>query len=467
MANEPTFAQQQVTEETLSESDRIRQRIQNYKAQLSPNALSVIEVMLNQQLTSGLIKPGDLDALILLRDDVNKASIDYKTQLDNAQRRLSELAETEAAEKVAAEEAKMQDLVDSRDAERSRRKGVEDRMAQMEAVLASHGISMDLNQDGVIGLKEGQEASELTDEEQEQVDDMIEVEKDNITSKPSRAFQMARMMNPQAKENDWTEPMIESGINTAPEPSVSDEQMAAANEIAEQDEVGYDANGSPTTESNIVAPQSETTNTIYKDTHAWADNEEKERKSFQEWTEEQQELELEIPEDAKGTEEFLEEVDKVEKDAKRTDLADGVYLEEREVEEPAPVPSAPIISNSQLPTTEDIPGDEEDEPEFVLSRDKVKIIPEIPEEQEEEFEEITIPSESDLKAMTKKAIAEQANVLDFDVPTTLTKPKMIESFLQQTEDFISGLQESGEFVSATSSEDEDDDTDNNQDGGYF
>ena len=457
MANEPTFAQQQVTEETLSESDRIRQRIQNYKAQLSPNALSVIEVMLNQQLTSGLIKPGDLDALILLRDDVNKASIDYKTQVDNAQRRLTELAETEAAEKVAVEEAKMQDLVDSRDAERSRRKGVEDRMAQMEAVLASHGISMDLNQDGVIGLKEGQEASELTAEEQEQVDDMIQVDKENITSKPSRAFQMARMLNPES--------------------SVSDEQMAAANEIAEQEEVGYDANGSPTTESNIIAPQSETTNTLFADTHAWADNEDKERtefedkvegarQSFAEWNEENSQLELEIPEDAKGTDDFLEEVEKVEQDAKRTDLADGVYLEEREVEEPtpelatmtAPPPSAPVISNSQLP---------EDEPEFVMTGERVKIIPEIPEEQEEEFEEITIPSESDLKAMTKKTIAEQASVLDFDVPTTLTKPKMIESFLQQTEDFISGLQESGEFVSATSSEDEDDDTDNNQDGGYF
>jgi len=350
----------------------------------------------------------------------------------------------------------MQDLVDSRDAERSRRKGVEDRMAQMEAVLASHGISMDLNQDGVIGLKEGQEASELTAEEQEQVDDMIQVDKENITSKPSRAFQMARMLNPES--------------------SVSDEQMAAANEIAEQEEVGYDANGSPTTESNIIAPQSETTNTLFADTHAWADNEDKERtefedkvegarQSFAEWNEENSQLELEIPEDAKGTDDFLEEVEKVEQDAKRTDLADGVYLEEREVEEPTPElatmtppPSAPVISNSQLP---------EDEPEFVMTGERVKIIPEIPEEQEEEFEEITIPSESDLKAMTKKAIAEQASVLDFDVPTTLTKPKMIESFLQQTEDFISGLQESGEFVSATSSEDEDDDTDNNQDGGYF
>jgi hypothetical protein len=70
--------------------------------------------------------------------------------------------------------------------------------------------------------------------------------------------------------------------------------------------------------------------------------------------------------------------------------------------------------------------------------------------------------------MTKSSIHEQANLVDFDVPKSLTKVKMIESFLQQTEAFIADLQESGEFVSATSKEeDDDDDTDNNQDGGYF
>ena len=215
MAENKTFAEQRVTEPELSESDRIRQRIQDYKAQLSPNTLQVIQIMLEAQLKSGLMKPADLDALVMLRDEVNKAQIEYNTQVQNAQRRLQDLSETEMAEKVAAEEAKIQAIVDSRDAERARRKNVEDRLAQMEAVLASHGISMDLNQDGVVGLTEGQVADELTEEEQAQVDEMIQVEKDNITSKPSRAFQVARALNP--------------------EPAVSDEDMAKANEIADED----------------------------------------------------------------------------------------------------------------------------------------------------------------------------------------------------------------------------------------
>ena len=184
MVDEATFAQQQVTEETLSESDKIRQRIADYKAQITPNSLQVIEVMLQQQLSSGLIKPGDLDALMILRDDVNKASIDYRTQLENAQRRLTDLAQDEVIEKAQAEEAKIAAIVDARDSERQRRKDAEGRLAQVEAVLASHGISMDLNQDGHIGLAEGQVADELTVTEQQQVDNIVSVEKDNTAEAP-------------------------------------------------------------------------------------------------------------------------------------------------------------------------------------------------------------------------------------------------------------------------------------------
>jgi hypothetical protein len=487
MVDEATFAQQQVTEETLSESDKIRQRIADYKAQITPNSLSVIEVMLQQQLSSGLIKPGDLDALMILRDDVNKASIDYRTQLENAQRRLTDLAQDEAIEKAQAEEAKIASIVDSRDTERQRRKDAEGRLAQVEAVLASHGISMDLNQDGHIGLAEGQVADELTVEEQQQVDNIVSVEKDNIAEapvepidrrdrdyddvqpkKPSHAFSLARAMNPGQSESEIMQDELE------PIQNVSDEMMSVAHELASDYETE-----DPTPPSIGNAPQSETHYDLFEDTHAWADREDSERKSFQEWNEEQGELELTVPEDAKGTKEFFKEVEQVERSSTRQEIADGVYIEEREVSEPTPTSSAPIISASQLPgdetehfkspvdtnsysTTEHDESDDLEDAKRVVIKD-VKIIPEIP---EEEYDEVTIPSESDLKAMTKSSIHEQANVLDFDVPKSLTKVKMIKSFLQQTEEFVSKLQESGEFVSATSS-DANDDTDNNQDGGYF
>ena len=399
MAENKTFAEQRVTEPELSESDRIRQRIQDYKAQLSPNTLQVIQIMLEAQLKSGLMKPADLDALVMLRDEVNKAQIEYNTQVQNAQRRLQDLSETEMAEKVAAEEAKIQAIVDSRDAERARRKGVEDRLAQMEAVLASHGISMDLNQDGVVGLTEGQVADELTEEEQAQVDEMIQVEKDNITSKPSRAFQVARALNP--------------------EPAVSDEDMAKANEIADEIEEF---------EKKI----------------------EETKKSFKEWDEENKQESFDFKPSGTTTESFMDEVERV------NEVADA---DEQ-------LSSAPVVSAGQV-NEEQAEELAEENPEFVLHRESVRMVDEMPEQVEEEYEEVTIPSESELKSMTKAKINEIAVGLDFDVPTSLTKNKMIESFLTQTDEFIQSLQDSGEFVSATDSDEDGDDKTNIKDGGYF
>ena len=405
MAENKTFAEQRVTEPELSESDRIRQRIQDYKAQLSPNTLQVIQIMLETQLKSGLMKPADLDALVMLRDEVNKAQIEYNTQVQNAQRRLQDLSETEMAEKVAAEEAKIQAIVDSRDAERARRKGVEDRLAQMEAVLASHGISMDLNQDGVVGLTEGQVADELTEEEQAQVDEMIQVEKDNITSKPSRAFQVARALNP--------------------EPSVSDEAMAKANELADELEEF---------EQKI----------------------EETKKSFKEWDEENKQESFDFQPSGTTTESFMDEVERVQEVAD----ADEILTED------VPPSSAPVVSAGQV-NEEQAEELAEENPEFVLHRESVRMVDEMPEQVEEEYEEVTIPSESELKSMTKAKINEIAVGLDFDVPTSLTKNKMIESFLTQTDEFIQSLQDSGEFVSATDSDEDGDDKTNIKDGGYF
>ena len=399
MAENKTFAEQRVTEPELSESDRIRQRIQDYKAQLSPNTLQVIQIMLEAQLKSGLMKPADLDALVMLRDEVNKAQIEYNTQVQNAQRRLQDLSETEMAEKVAAEEAKIQAIVDSRDAERARRKGVEDRLAQMEAVLASHGISMDLNQDGVVGLTEGQVADELTEEEQAQVDEMIQVEKDNFTSKPSRAFQVARALNP--------------------EPTVSDEAMAKANQLADELEEF---------EQKI----------------------EETKKSFKEWDEENKQESFDFKPSGTTTESFMDEVERVNEVAEADEE----------------LSSAPVVSAGQV-NEEQAEELAEENPEFVLHRESVRMVDEMPEQVEEEYEEVTIPSESELKSMTKAKINEIAVGLDFDVPTSLTKNKMIESFLTQTDEFIQSLQDSGEFVSATDSDEDGDDKTNIKDGGYF
>jgi hypothetical protein len=92
------------------------------------------------------------------------------------------------------------------------------------------------------------------------------------------------------------------------------------------------------------------------------------------------------------------------------------------------------------------------------------------EEVEEEYEEIVIPSEGDLRSMTKKEIESQAAILGFEtVSTSSTKEVMIENFLSETEAYIKQLQDDGEFVSATE-QNEDEDSSSNpdiRDGGFF
>ena len=438
---EQTFAQQTVTEE-LTESDRIRKRITEFKSSLNPNVLGVISLMIDNQLKSGMIKPADLDAIVALRDEINKAQIEYNTQIQNAQKRLTDLAEIDQAEQIAKQEAAIQAIKDAETVERQRRKEAEQRLANMEAVLLSHGISMDLNADGKVGLQSGQTATQLTAQEQAQVDAMVQVEKDNIATapvqpsepkEPSRAFQMARMVNPVVEEEPFSndEDFVEK---------VEETKKAFKDFVAEE----------PTPEIE-VAP----TGTSFTPTGT-------------------------------TTESFLDEVERVNEVAEadeeisdedyapvRQELADGVYIEERETPEPAPSPSAPVISNSQRPEEpsldigyeepkESIPTYDTEEDMLAAAQEKLDNA----QVEEEEYEEVTIPSESELKAVTKAAILEQGKMLDFVLDTKDTKAVMIASFLTQVDEFIASLQESGEFVSAENDEGENDNP-NIQDGGYF
>lgn len=429
---EQTFAQQTVTEE-LTESDRIRKRITEFKSSLNPNVLGVISLMIDNQLKSGMIKPADLDAIVALRDEINAAQIEYNTQIQNAQKRLTDLAEIDQAEQIAKQEAAIQAIKDGETAERQRRKEAEQRLANMEAVLLSHGISMDLNADGKVGLQSGQTATQLTAQEQAQVDAMVQVEKDNIATapvqpsepkEPSRAFQMARMVNPVVEEEPFSndEDFVEK---------VEETKKAFKDFVAEEPTTDFTPTGT-TTESFL---------------------DEVER----------------VNEVAEADEELSDE----DYAPVRQELADGVYIEERETPEPAPSPSAPVISNSQRPDEpsldigyeepkESIPTYDTEEDMLAAAQEKLDNA----QVEEEEYEEVTIPSESELKAMTKAAILEQGKMLDFVLDTKDTKAVMIASFLTQVDEFIASLQESGEFVSAENDEGENDNP-NIQDGGYF
>ena len=478
---EPTFSETMVVPE-LSESDRIRERIQNFKSQLNPQVLGVITMMLDNQMKSGMIKPADLDAVVVLRDEINKAQIEYNTQIQNAQKRLQDLAEQEQAEIVAKQEAAVQAIRDSATEERQRRKTAEERLSNMEAVLLSHGISMDLNNDGVVGLQTGMTATPLTATEQAQVDAMVQVDKDNIATAPvqstpavdkapSRAFQMARFMNPEPEETeenvseDVQSTVNETNTEWTPSGTTTESFMDEVAKVEEVAQAEAELSESETMQADLEPISNRETYDRSEDFQEKVDDA---RASFKEWAEQnvaEEALQETVSEDVQSTE--------PETNTVRKPIADGVYVEEREVVEPT-VPSAPVISNSQRPTEpsldigyetpkETITTYDTEEDMLAAAQEKIDNAPVV---EEEEYEEVTIPSESELKAMTKTGILAQGTMLDFKLDIKDTKAVMIASFLTQVDEFISSLQESGEFVSAESEEGENDNPDI-QDGGYF
>lgn len=164
---------------------------------------------------------------------------------------------------------------------------------------------------------------------------------------------------------------------------------------------------------------------------------------FEDTLESLEDVELEVPEDAKGTEDFFAEVEAVQ------ERVDSDFSS-----------SAPVISNSKLPDIKTY--DSEEDLQAHIDEKNADV--------EDEYEEVTIPSESELQAMTKKQIHETAQSLSFDdVTTSMTKSVMIETFVKSTNDYIDSLKESGEFVSAetTDSSESSPNEDDRQDGGYF
>lgn len=211
--------------------------------------------------------------------------------------------------------------------------------------------------------------------------------------KPSKAFEVARLLNP------VTEPSVDP----------ISEQMKQAHEIEEE------------SIEDAYVPQSETT----------------------------EEIILDVPEDAKGTEEFFEEVESVANAVVEEDLPVEETVEEVKEE---PKPSAPIITGGNAPSLKNVKV--LDEPPVVT--------------QEEEFEEIVIPDVKDLNRMTKAKISEAADKLNFDIDINTTKQGMIDSFVEQSEKLITELTDSEGFVSSTTTgTDDNEENVDRQDGGYY
>lgn len=503
------FASEQVVPE-LTELQKVQQRIANYQIGINPQSASAVSTLLQLHLKSGLIKIEELDAVIAVRNEIDKGLTDYNQAVQVAQQQLVELQEADRLQKEAQIEAEKTALTDKIRDQRKQRKDAELKVAQLEAILASHGINVDLNNDGVIGVKEGQlnqdgfvelsaeEAAQLAKEHGVSIPETkIQKGKQGEPKQTSKAFQMARLLNP------------DEGVEQS-EPSVAEVQPV---------EEGWDANGSPVADGYV--PQSETTVPFTTDQELQSKVEET-KEAFSEW-EEQTETEVEdeemifgnesteedgfdlpqsetpmgeqgieevptleipVPEDAKGIEDFYEEVDRVEEELNDLGVPEGDDSAELKVAEEdtktqptyAKPASVPVTKTNVRPLTSgdsiEAPIKEEQKINTYASEEEMleavqKKIDDAKVEEEEEFDELVIPSADELRGMTKKKIKETAEGLNFEVSTNDTKEEMIESIAVQTESLIESLQESDEFISATETTKGEEDDDDRRDGGYF
>jgi len=506
----PTFASQQAPTEP-TELERVQQRIANYKIAIAPSSAQAISTLLQLHLKSGQIKIDELDAVIGVRNEINKGLTDYNLAVETAQRQLNSLVEADRIAKAEAIEKEKAELVEKIRDQRKLRKAEEIKVAQLEAILALHGVNVDLNRDGVIGVKAGDLNAdgfvELTKEEAATLaaDHGVTIPPQTIQKgtrteapkKTSKAFEMARLLNPEGESN--TQPPV-TNVSVAP---ISEDE--GFNNYVEE-------------AKDSVNTWEEQTETEVPQEEMLFGSDETEEDGFDLPIEESITIELPVPEDAKGIEAFLEEVETVKQEAEIDDIDEEQFNQSFEdFEDTAEQEGKEIYSgawSSGEDTMPDIKVAEEDtttEPTYAkpattgavpitntnvgkktlktgdsieapISREQkintysseeemieslqAKIDAAKEQEVEEEFEELVIPSADELRGMTKSKIKDVAEGLNFEVSTTDTKDKMIESIASQTESLIESLQETEEFVSATETVKGEDD-DNRRDGGYF
>ena len=431
-----------------SELQLVQERIANYIVPVKPNTANVINAMLEMQLSKGMVKPNELEAFITVRDDITLGLADYQQQVQNANSRMQQLIEQDNQVKMQ-ELAKLEQVrVAKETEERHRRKAAEGRVAQMEAVLLSHGISMDLNGDGVIGVKEGTLGQDgfvqLTPQEQQQVENIVR-EQTPLATQEQKAVRkgnmgLARMMNPVA-DVPTEEPFVP--LDTPQSHTVTPSPVSTRKEQVLQGPEDVPVPATPTAEDLQDATTWVAEDITETDSEVTFDN-----------------LEGDTIAAGEDLDSFFDEVDKVEEEL------DGTYTE--------PTPSfESTTEESELPhhrrpqlqetRTEPVVG----ENDVVISSDNIKSFGEfsdLAEPQEEEFDEVVIPNRTDLDAMTKKEILNSAGNLSFTIDSKLNKSLMIDSFESQANSLIAELTGSDEFVSSEEVLDGDDDR---RDGGYF
>lgn len=456
MADEQSTFQSEAVE--LSELERITQRLNTFTVGLKPANAEQVNQIMQKGLSAGNFKLDELDALVQIREQVNAGIIDYNTQVQVATKRIQELEQEELQKQ---KDLLAQTLVEKDNLVTEERKLK--KLAQQELkIVAEQNKILQAQLEALSNVQNNVTSKPI----QDLLDESRASAEMNASDRPkSKAWDMVRQARPDE------------------EPFVGEvkEQVAEAKKAFKDFEE----------ESVIITPNADTEFTPQGDT----------LDSFYDEVERVNEVaeadELLADEPHPSNDELMGEPD-VDDDVE-VGFADDFDDDEDFVDDenfyngiPETVPSTgqvtskPVISGGNAPNIqaqvsepENIVAPVEEEKKTIPTFDteeeliasvnaKVNIIED---EAEEEYEEITIPSRSELESISKAEVQAEGDKLGFELSGS--KEEMVDQFEEQTEAFIASLQEDGDFISASeteetrSDEEKKDGNDDVRDGGYF
>jgi|SRR6056300_12446 hypothetical protein len=387
----------------LSEKERIQKRIQDFRIGLKPQTAQVVNALLETHLKNGGAKLNELEAMILVRDDIGNGLGEYNLAVETATKRLNEIVAIEELEKQE-EFAKRIDLEKTKlNEERLRRKELEKRVEELIAQVNGQDIRQSPDWTPYT-------PPELTPQE------VQEPEPTPAPKPKSKAWDMVRALNPATEEE------TKSLDDVTPEEwDNASKGLKSFSEVTQEDVI---------TEDEELQEKIDET-----------------KQAVEQWKEDNVDTLPDLEDLSEFDKEVIQDVEDED-----VDIDDAFQVQEEDTETQPDF--APTITAGNAPNLRLV----DDYKDLESAKE---------EEGEEEYDEIVIPNKSELQSLTKSKIKETADVLGFEVDLTQTKAKMIDSFVEQSEAYIKELTEDSGFISASETDEDDNDNDNSRDGGYF
>jgi hypothetical protein len=394
----------------LSEKERIQKRIQDFRIGLKPQTAQVVNALLETHLKNGGAKLNELEAMILVRDDIGNGLGEYNLAVETATKRLNEILAIEELEKQEEFAKRVQLEKDKLNEERLRRKELEKRVEELIAQVNG---------------QDKRQSPEWTPYTPPELTPQ-EVQEPEPTPAPapkpkSKAWDMIRATRPAVEEE------TKSLDDVTPEEwDNASKSLKSFSEVTQEDVI---------TEDGELQEKIDET-----------------KQAVEQWKEENVDTLPDLADLSEFDKEVIQDEDVEDEDVEDVDIDDAFQVQEEDTETQPDF--APTITAGNAPNLRLV----DDYKDLESAKE---------EEGEEEYDEIVIPNKSELQSLTKSKIKETADVLGFEVDLTQTKAKMIDSFVEQSEAYIKELTEDSGFISASETDEDDNDNDNSRDGGYF